>query len=216
MTGIRRSPSVAGHTLAPAVVVTVAVTNAGGPGVTAAVLGESAHVAPAGAPLHDIVTVCANPATDPTTIEYVAGCPAATVAVDVADAITVKSGPLPVSDTVCGLPVAPSATESVAVRVPTPLGLNVTLIRQLDAAASDVPQLLLCAKSAPFIPVSEIPEIATAAAAVFATVTVCELLDDPIASASKVNVDGVSVTVGPELPPPPAGLYNSALLRVGG
>jgi hypothetical protein len=128
MTGICRSPCVAGHTLAPAVVVTVAVTNAGGPGVTAAVLGESAHVAPAGAPLHDIVTVCANPATDPTTIEYVAGCPAATVAVDVADAITVKSGPLPVSDTVCGLPVAPSATESVAVRVPTPLGLNVTLI----------------------------------------------------------------------------------------
>ena len=51
--------------------------------------------------------------------------------------------PDPVRLAVCGLPEALSATESVAVRVPVAAGLNVTLIVQLPAAATELPQLLV-------------------------------------------------------------------------
>ena len=51
--------------------------------------------------------------------------------------------PVPVSDTVCGLPVALSTTESVPVLVPTAVGVNVTLIVQNAPIARLVPQLLV-------------------------------------------------------------------------
>ena len=51
--------------------------------------------------------------------------------------------PDPVRLAVCGLPVALSVTETVAVRVPVAVGLNVTLIVQLPAAATELPQLLV-------------------------------------------------------------------------
>ena len=60
------------------------------------------------------------------------------VTVDVLD-----ETPDPVRLAVCGLPVALSVTETVAVRVPVAVGLNVTLIVQLPAAATELPQLLV-------------------------------------------------------------------------
>jgi hypothetical protein len=55
--------------------------------------------------------------------------------------------PVPVSDTVCGLPAALSATVRVPVRVPVPVGVKTTLTVQLVLAARLAPQLLVCEKS---------------------------------------------------------------------
>lgn len=49
--------------------------------------------------------------------------------------------PLPERVTVCGLPVASSAIESVALRVPAAVGVKVTLIVQLALAARVDPQV---------------------------------------------------------------------------
>jgi hypothetical protein len=54
-------------------------------------------------------------------------------------AVTVKSVPVPLSATVCGLPLASSVTVSVPVRLPVAVGLNVTLGWQLDAAVRVAP-----------------------------------------------------------------------------
>src|SRR5205809_845665 len=51
--------------------------------------------------------------------------------------------PDPVRLAVCGLPVALSVTETVAVRVPVVVVFNVPLIVQLPAAATELPQLLV-------------------------------------------------------------------------
>ena len=54
----------------------------------------------------------------------------------------------------CGLPVALSVTVTAAVRVPDAVGLNVTLIVQLAPALTELPQVLLWAKSPAFVPVT--------------------------------------------------------------
>jgi hypothetical protein len=53
--------------------------------------------------------------------------------------------PVPVRVTVCGEFDAASVTESVPVRVPPAVGVNVTLTVQLIPAFSVVPQLFVCA-----------------------------------------------------------------------
>ncbi len=55
--------------------------------------------------------------------------------------------PMPVRETICGLPTALSEIVMAPVRVPVAVGVNVTNILQLDSAARLVPQLLVCAKS---------------------------------------------------------------------
>jgi hypothetical protein len=55
--------------------------------------------------------------------------------------------PVPLRLAVCGLPDALSATESDPVRDPAAVGVNVTLIVQLDPAVTDDPQLLVWLKS---------------------------------------------------------------------
>ena len=49
--------------------------------------------------------------------------------------------PVPTSETVCGLLGAPLVMVNVAVRVPTTVGVNVTLMSQVAPAASEVPQM---------------------------------------------------------------------------
>ena len=49
--------------------------------------------------------------------------------------------PVPLSDTCCGLPMALSVKLRDALRVPLAVGLKVTLIVQLAAAASELPQV---------------------------------------------------------------------------
>src|SRR5215467_10544831 len=61
--------------------------------------------------------------------------------------------PVPVKPTVCGLPLALSLIVRVPVRVLIAAGVNFTLIAQEVPAATDVPQLFVCAKSLAFVPV---------------------------------------------------------------
>jgi hypothetical protein len=49
--------------------------------------------------------------------------------------------PIPVSVTLCGLPAASSVMLRTAMRVPDPVGPNVTLIVQLAPATNELPQL---------------------------------------------------------------------------
>ena len=64
--------------------------------------------------------------------------------------------PDPVRPAVCGLPVALSVTVTVALLVPDAAGVKVTLMVQLPAAATELPQLLLWAKSPALVPVTAI------------------------------------------------------------
>jgi hypothetical protein len=56
--------------------------------------------------------------------------------------------PVPLKETVCGLPDALSVKESVPLRLPEAVGVKVTLIVQLAAEASVAPQLFVSAKFA--------------------------------------------------------------------
>ncbi len=70
----------------------------------------------------------------------------------VGERLTAGAVPVPLRPTVCGLPAALSLMLSVALRVPVAVGVKVTLIEQLAPAATDVPQLLVWAKSVGFVP----------------------------------------------------------------
>jgi len=100
--------------------------------------------------------------------------------------------PVPVSDTVCGLPDALSVMLKVPVRVPVAVGVNVTLTVQLVLAARLVPQLLLCAKS----PLAVMLATLAAAVPVFDTVTGCEALLLPSTCAAKVRALVETVMAG--------------------
>ena len=66
---------------------------------------------------------------------------------DVGETLAAGRTPMPVKLTVCGLPLALSVTVKVPVRVPVVVGRKVTLIVHLAPAASELPQLLVWAKS---------------------------------------------------------------------
>lgn len=80
--------------------------------------------------------------------------------------------PVPVSETVCGLPAALSVIFSVPFLVPGPVGVNFTAMEQLADAASEVPQALVCEKSPDVVML----EMLSAAVPVFRSVTICEPL----------------------------------------
>ncbi len=63
----------------------------------------------------------------------------------VGERVTAGAIPVPLRLTLCGLPAALSVIETVPVRVPVAVGVNVTLIVQLAAAATDAPQVFVCA-----------------------------------------------------------------------
>src|ERR1039458_1740401 len=80
--------------------------------------------------------------------------------------------PVPVRGTVCGLLVALSATERVAVMAPVAAGVNVTLMVHVAWAASDVPQVFAeMAKALALVPVMVLPEMAMAVLSLFVSVT---------------------------------------------
>ncbi len=80
--------------------------------------------------------------------------------------------PMPLSDTVCGLPAALSLMLSVAVRSPTAPGLKVTVIVQLAPASRVAGQLFVWVKSPAFVPAMLMPLIVSAALPVLVSVTV--------------------------------------------
>jgi hypothetical protein len=102
--------------------------------------------------------------------------------------LTPGLAPVPERVTVCGLPLALSATLSAAVKEPLAAGVKVTLIVQLPPAATLAPQLLLCAKSMGFAPVSAIPLILKAPLPVLLKVTVWAALVAPTAWLPKARL----------------------------
>ncbi len=124
-------------------------------------------------------------------------CPWVTVN-EVGDAEIVKSGPLPVRDAVCGLPLALSATLSVAFLVPNPVGVKVTLRVHFAPWASDAGQVLVWEKSPGFVPVMEMLETFSTAPFVllFVSVTFCAGLLVPMGSPVKVSLVGERVAEG--------------------
>ena len=61
----------------------------------------------------------------------------------VGERLTTEVVPVPVRFTVCGLPVALSVILTEAVRLPAAVGVNLTLIRQLAPAATELPHVLV-------------------------------------------------------------------------
>ncbi len=86
---------------------------------------------------------------------------------EVEEVVGVKSIPVPISATVCGLPGALSEMVMLPLRAPPAVGVNVTLIAQLAPAATLAPQLLVCAKS----PLAPMLAMLSAAEPVFDSVT---------------------------------------------
>ena len=87
-----------------------------------------------------------------------------------------KSVPVPVSETVCGPPDALSVIVTEAVRLPVADGVNVTLMEQFAFTASVAllaGQVLVCAKSLAFVPVTAMLEIVRGAVPEFVSVTLC-------------------------------------------
>jgi len=153
-------------------------------------VSEMPVIASAALPEFVSVTVCAGlavfSASEPNVSEVGASVTAGAVA----------AAPVPVSGTVCGLPVALSPTETAALRAPVAVGLNVTLIVQFAFAASDAGHAFVSAKSPGFAPVSVTPEIVSAAVPEFVSVIVCAALVVFNACDANVKVAGENPTAG--------------------
>lgn len=88
-----------------------------------------------------------------------------------------------------------SFTEIAAMRVPFPVGVNLTLIWQSAATASADPQVLVCEKSPAFVPEIEMFEMASETAPELARVMLRAPLDVPLACCAKVTAWGAKLAV---------------------
>jgi len=104
--------------------------------------------------------------------------------------------PVPTRLTVWGLPVALSVMVNEAVRVPLAVGLKVTLMAQLPLAATELPQLLVWAKSPAFVPVMAMLVRLKEAPPVLVRVTVSAALTVPTAWLAKLRLAAERLTVG--------------------
>jgi hypothetical protein len=90
-----------------------------------------------------------------------------------------KSVPVPVNETLCGLPDVLSVIVMLAARFPVAVGVKVTLIVHFAPIARFelfTGQVLVCAKSPLLVPLKAMLEIITAAVPVFVSVTPCGAL----------------------------------------
>jgi hypothetical protein len=71
--------------------------------------------------------------------------------------LTAGAVPVPEKLTVCGLPLTLSAMLRAAVAAPLAEGVKVTLIAQLAPAATELPQVLVCAKLLALDPETAMP-----------------------------------------------------------
>ena len=83
--------------------------------------------------------------------------------------------PVPLIETVCGLPVALSVTETVPLALPVIVGAKLTLMVHELPAATLVPQLFVCVKPA----LVAIPEMVSVALPLLVSVTGCDWLVVP-------------------------------------
>src|SRR5262249_5360616 len=97
----------------------------------------------------------------------------------------------------------------VALRGPAAVGVKLALIVQLALGASDVPHVLLCAKSPAFGPVRVMLLMASTALPIFVRVTVWTPLVVPFAWLPKSMLFRLRLPVG-DCPGPPRGLVRSA------
>jgi hypothetical protein len=185
-----RGGSVRGPIADGAVVVTVTVILL--PGATE--FGETVQVDSEGAPVQVDPTPWLNPPSLPTVSVYVAVCPGDTVSEDGVPEATasVKSWPVPLSATVCGLPDALSAMVNVPARVPAKVGVKVTSIVQFAPALSETPHVLVCAKS-PLVPMLL---MVSEASPLSVKVTLCSALVEFTSCGVKVRVDGETLAAG--------------------
>ena len=88
--------------------------------------------------------------------------------------MTVLAGtvPLPVREMVCRFVASVSISVMRPLRAPTAEGVKVTLIEQLACAASELPQVLVCAKS----PLATMLMMFRVVLPVLLSVTLCEEL----------------------------------------
>jgi hypothetical protein len=89
--------------------------------------------------------------------------------------LTEGAVPVPLSETVCGLPFALSVTDTLPVALPIAVGEKLTLIVQEPPADRLEPQLLVSAKPA----LGTISEIVRAAPPVLVRITGCDWLVVP-------------------------------------
>lgn len=152
-----------------------------------------------GSPVQVSATDWLNPAAGATVIVYVAVAPGLTVSVCVGPAEIEKSGPVPLSIAICGLPVVLALTESEAVRDPIPVGVKVTLIWQLaPVGKEDVDvHVLVWLKSPAFAPVIVMAEIVSAVAPVLVSCTVWGRLFVPVACGANVSETGCKLALAP-------------------
>ncbi len=95
--------------------------------------------------------------------------------------VNVGVWPVPLSATLCGLPVALSVNEMDAVRVPAAVGLNVALTEQAEPAVRLAAQVLPeMAKSPAFVPANAMFEKVTVPLPVLVMVTLCAALVVPV------------------------------------
>jgi hypothetical protein len=120
------------------------------------------------------------------------------------DALASDAVPVPVRLTDCGLPVALSAIASDAERLPLAAGVKVMSIVQLELAASELPQLLDCAKSLALVPKIAMLVIVRAALPELLTVTDWTALDVLTGVFPKDRLDGEALTEA-EVPVPDRG-----------
>jgi hypothetical protein len=90
--------------------------------------------------------------------------------------------------------VALSVIRTVPEREPVAVGWNWTLIVQVPPAATEVPHVLVCEKSAGFVPLIETLVMFSADVAVFVSVMLCGELMTPSGWLAKVSEEGESRT----------------------
>src|SRR5258708_19868731 len=110
----------------------------------------------------------------------------------------VAGEPVPVRLTDCGLPEALSVMLRVPVRLPDAVGVNVTLMVQFAPAATELPQVLVWAKS----PLAETPVRFSEALPVLESVTDCAALVVPTVWPAKASEEAERLTTGAEAAAP--------------
>lgn len=125
-------------------------------------------------------------------------------------AVTDTSWPCPDRLAVCGLLLASSVTVSVALREPDALGENVTSIVQLEFAASELPQVLVCEKYPLSAPVTATLVMFTALLPEFVSVAVFAMLESPTLTFPKSSEFGARLTVPEGVTTPPIFATNAS------
>jgi hypothetical protein len=110
--------------------------------------------------------------------------------------LTAGAVPVPERLTVWGLPLALSVTVSEAARLPLAEGVKVTLSVQFAPAATEPPQVFVCAKSLEFVPVIAIPVRLKVALPLLLRVIVPAALLVPTAWFAKERLLGEKLTAG--------------------